>query len=73
MNELVEELVRVDDATFRLTVTERGQLKVRLSELLPEIFGLPVEELEVTRLEMFGWDDGWITPLGNETIWTAKS
>jgi len=70
---MVEEVSRVDDKTFHVTLKDRGEVKVRLSEVLPEIFGLALEDMEVTRLEMFGWDGRWSAPVESERVWTAKS
>jgi hypothetical protein len=70
---MVEEAVRLDEKTFRVTLRDRGDLKVRLSELMPAIFGMPAEELDITRTAVFGWNGNWAEPIENEGIWAAKS
>lgn len=53
----------VNSDTVRLTVVESEGKKVRLPELLPIIFQSLFEDLQVTRLRMFGWQGGWVEPL----------
>jgi radical SAM family uncharacterized protein/radical SAM-linked protein len=73
IGKMVEEAVRLDEKTFRVTLRDRGDLKVRLSELMPAIFGMPAEELDITRTAVFGWNGNWAEPIENEGIWAAKS
>jgi radical SAM family uncharacterized protein/radical SAM-linked protein len=70
---LVETLEQIDAETFRLVVKDSGKIRVRLDEVLPEVFGLAYEELDVTRTAMFGWDGEWSDPIERASVWTAKS
>ncbi len=63
ISDMVEEAVMTGDRSSRITVKDLGDIKVRLDELLPLIFGKPADDLEITRLAMFGWDNGWKEPL----------
>ncbi|MHB8881103.1 MAG: TIGR03936 family radical SAM-associated protein [Thermodesulfovibrionales bacterium] len=63
IKEMIELLERVDDRTFRVTVKESGDIKMRLSEMVPELFGLQAVDCEITRTGMFGWTGRWTEPL----------
>ena len=63
LREMVEESVTIDTKTVRLVVKDRGERKVRLNELTTAIFQESSGELDITRLRMFGWRDGWVEPL----------
>jgi radical SAM family uncharacterized protein/radical SAM-linked protein len=73
IRKMAEEVSRIDEETFLLTVVDQGDLKVRLDELLPEVFGIPSVELDITRVAMFGWEGGWAEPIEGARIWAAKS
>jgi radical SAM-linked protein len=73
IRKMVEEIRSIDGETFLLTVLDQGDLKVRLDELLPEVFGIPSVELDITRVAMFGWEGGWAEPMEGTRIWAAKS
>jgi radical SAM family uncharacterized protein/radical SAM-linked protein len=60
---LVEESEVTADDTVRVVARDIGERKVRLGELMPAIFGVGPEELDITRLSVSGWRDGWIEPL----------
>jgi radical SAM-linked protein len=62
---MVEDADIVDMNTVRITLRDRGEKKARLGEILPALFGLPVEELGITRVGMFGWRDGWVEPFSS--------
>ncbi len=62
---MVEDAGIVDMNTVKITLLDRGEKKARLGEVLPALFGLPVEELGITRLAMFGWRAGWVEPLSS--------
>jgi radical SAM-linked protein len=66
IRELVEDAAIADEHTVRLIVKDSGEKKVRLGEIVSAVFHLPVEELDVTRLRMFGWRNGWVEPLCND-------
>lgn len=63
ISEMVEEAVKTGDMSCRITVKDLGDIKVRLDELLPLVFGQSADDLEITRLSMYGWDNGWKEPL----------
>jgi hypothetical protein len=63
LREMVEEAVVIDHTAMRLMVKDRGEKRVRLNELLGAVFQLSSGELDVTRLRLFGWRDGWVEPL----------
>ncbi len=70
---MVENITVLDKKTVRLILIDQENKKVRLSELLPEIFHVRCEELNVTRLSMYGWKSGWLTPLERSILWLVKS
>ena len=73
IDEMVEEVRQTGETTFLLTVKDLGEIKVRLDELIPLLFGRPADELEITRLSMFGWDGMWKEPLEDAPAWAARS
>jgi radical SAM family uncharacterized protein/radical SAM-linked protein len=62
---MIDRMGIIDRQTVRLIAVD-GEKKVRLGELLSAIFHLPLEELGVTRLAMFGWKGRWVDPLFHE-------
>lgn len=73
VGEMVEDIKKTGDTSFAITVKDLGEIKVRLDELLPLLFGLPADDLEITRLSMYGWDGRWKEPLEDATAWAARS
>ncbi|MBI5188928.1 MAG: TIGR03960 family B12-binding radical SAM protein [Nitrospirae bacterium] len=69
---MVEEGRLIDEGTVNLIAVDSGNTKVRLSELLPVVFNVPLKELDITRLALYGWKSGWVTPLEREKTWTVK-
>lgn len=63
IRKMVEEASMIDSKKVRLIVTDKESGKVRLGELLSAIFQAPAEELNITRLGMYGWRGGWLTPM----------
>jgi len=59
--------------TVQIIVNDQEGMKVRLGELLPEIFKVPIEELSVTRVALFGWDNGWVKPLKKYELFAIDS
>jgi delta-aminolevulinic acid dehydratase/porphobilinogen synthase len=70
---MVEEAKIIDKGTVYLVVIDQGAAKIRLGELLPRIFKIPLEELEITRVALYGWNEEWVSPLERSSQWTAKS
>lgn len=73
IRKMVEDATGLDEKTFRVTLREHDGLKVRLSELMPLLFGVPAEELDITRVAVFGWKGSWTEPIEGERIWAARS
>jgi radical SAM-linked protein len=69
---MVEEARFVDEDTVHLILVDQVDKKVRLGELLPVIFKSAMENLDVTRVALYGWKSGWIKPLERSFQWTAK-
>ena len=76
----VEDISIMDNKTVRLTLVDGKDKKPKLSEILPEIFGVSYKELDITRVAMYGWKGEWSLPLGIESqrlerniTWLAKS
>ncbi len=65
LRDMVEEARQIDEDTRKIIVVDQGDIKVRLGELLPEIFNAPLESLDVTRVALYGWDGGWVSPINN--------
>ncbi|MBI5847050.1 MAG: TIGR03960 family B12-binding radical SAM protein [Nitrospirae bacterium] len=63
LSDMVGEAVMTGQTSCRITVKDLGDIKVRLDELLPLVFAQPADDLEITRLAMYGWDNGWKEPL----------
>ncbi len=72
----VEDFSIMDNKTVRLTLVDskdKKDKKVKLSEILPEIFGVSYKELDITRVAMYGWKGEWSLPLERNITWLAKS
>jgi radical SAM family uncharacterized protein/radical SAM-linked protein len=63
LRDMVEEARQIDEDTTKIIVVDQGDTKVRLGELLPEIFNAPLESLDITRVALYGWDGSWVRPL----------
>lgn len=70
---LVEEAQQTGEDSIHLTVVDMDGIKVRLRELLPVAFKVPMETLQVTRTDLFGWDNGWVKPLSKYELFTVNS
>ncbi len=60
------ESAKVDSGILFLTALDRGETKLRLSELLAKILRLEPESvtlLNIERLELYGFKNGWLTPM----------
>ncbi|HYA11779.1 MAG TPA: TIGR03936 family radical SAM-associated protein, partial [Thermodesulfovibrionales bacterium] len=73
LRSMVEEARQVGEDTVYLIAVDQGDVKVRLGELLPRVFNIPLEDLEITRIVLYGWNSGWVKPLERSSQWTAKS
>jgi radical SAM-linked protein len=73
IKDMVEDIKQLDQTTFQVTLRDLAEVKVKLAEIFSEIFGVSIEDLEVTRVDMSGWDGtGWKTPMEGEKIWAAR-
>jgi hypothetical protein len=73
LKDMVEDIKALDGATYQITLRDLEETKVKLAEIISEIFGVPVDDLEVTRVVIYGWDGtGWKEPMEGERIWAAK-
>ena len=63
LRDMLEEVRLINEDTVSLIVVDLGDIKVRLGELLPRVFNLPLKELDITRVVLYGWDGGWVKPL----------
>jgi radical SAM family uncharacterized protein/radical SAM-linked protein len=70
---LVEKARVTDSDTVRIIVIDKEGITVRLGELLPEVFKVPVEALDITRVGLFGWDNGWVKPLTEYELFAIDS
>lgn len=70
---MVEEVEITDGHAVRIIVKDVGEGKVRLGELVSAMFGSPAEDLSITRMAMYGWNNGWVEPMTKQdagfTIW----
>lgn len=73
LRSFIEEAKQIDKDTVQLILVDNEGIKVRLSELLPKVFHVPIEVLHVTRLALFGWDKGWVKPLSKHELFTVES
>ncbi|MBA4373253.1 MAG: B12-binding domain-containing radical SAM protein [Thermodesulfovibrio sp.] len=51
---MIETVEQLDPKTFRITVRDCGEDKVRLDEITRAIFDLPAVDLDITRVAMYG-------------------
>ncbi len=68
LRDMVEEVRQINENTVSIILLDRGELKVRLSEILPIIMDAPFEEFDITRVSLYGWKSGWIKPLQKNSI-----
>jgi radical SAM family uncharacterized protein/radical SAM-linked protein len=73
IREMVDEIAPGEGGAFLLTVhdLDEGRTRVRLDEVLPAIFNVPVEELEVTRTSLF-FRDSPAEESAKRGIWAAR-
>ncbi len=72
IRKMVEEARPIDEDRTTLLLVDQGEIKVRLGELLPVILNAPLEELDITRTALYGWNGGWVKPIERSLQWTAK-
>ncbi len=66
-NEKFSDFIRnfdiIDDRTVRLRLKDLPDRKVKLSAIIDDLFGVPMEELEIVRKGLYGFKDGWVSPM----------
>lgn len=72
IRKMVEDARQIDEDRTTVLLVDQGEIKVRLGELLPVILGAPLEELDITRTALYGWNGGWVKPIERSLQWTAK-
>lgn len=74
---MIEAVEQTGPGTFRITVMDCGEDKVRLDEITREVFGCPAVDLAITRVAMFGLDrpagsppgiGKWIEPMEQSAL-----
>lgn len=74
LRDLIVGAEQVAARAVRITLRDAGQTHARLDEVTRAFFGIPAADLEITRLSMEGWGNGWEDPLAvADELWAAKS
>jgi radical SAM family uncharacterized protein/radical SAM-linked protein len=68
LRNMVEEAKQIRENTAAILLVDQGEIKVRLSEILPLILNAPFEEFDITRVSLFGWKSGWVKPLQKSSL-----
>ena len=68
--------VKVNNKSLHLILTDTNGTKVRLYEILKELFQKPIEKIQaipIKRTHLYGYtSEGWIEPLESEEKWLTK-
>jgi hypothetical protein len=60
---------QTDSDSLLITVSDLGEIKVRLHELMTGLFGCRTEDLDITRVALYGWEKGdWTKPMSNPEL-----
>ncbi len=70
---MVEDMHVIDNRTARVTMCDIDGIKARIDEIMQAIFGLPVEQLDITRIAMYGEAEKNTGLPAEEKQWAAKS
>ncbi len=66
-NEKFSDFIRnfdiIDDRTVRLRLKDLPDRKVKLSAIIDDLFGVPMEDVEIVRKGLYGFKDGWVSPM----------
>jgi radical SAM family uncharacterized protein/radical SAM-linked protein len=68
LRDLVEDAKLINENTINLIVADRGETKIRVGELFPAVFNIPLERLDITRIALYGWNDGWAQPVDEKRL-----
>jgi hypothetical protein len=52
-----------NELVTRLVLRDSDNIKVRIGEIAEAIFGMSMNELEITRTALYGWNNEWVEPL----------
>ncbi len=63
IRDMVEEIEVLDEDLLSVILVDRGTRKVRLGEIIPLLLQKPMEELDVTRISLYGWNGRWVRPI----------
>jgi len=69
---MVEDARIIEEDKVQLLLTDKGEIKVRLGEILPIVCNAHMEMLDITRTAVYGWDGGWVKPIERSVEWIAK-
>lgn len=72
IRDMVHEISERDENSIVLTVADLKDFKVRLGELTPYLCDKSLNELDVTRIALYGWRGDWMKPIERSMQWTAK-
>jgi radical SAM family uncharacterized protein/radical SAM-linked protein len=70
---MVEDLNVIDKRTMRVTICDLGSLKARIDEIMQALFGLPVEQLDITRIAMYSTSGNKTGSPAEEKKWAVRS
>ncbi|NWF75361.1 MAG: TIGR03960 family B12-binding radical SAM protein [Nitrospirae bacterium] len=68
LRNMLEEVKQINENTVSIILVDHEETKVRLSEILQVIMNTPFEELDITRISLYGWKSGWIKPLQKNSL-----
>jgi radical SAM family uncharacterized protein/radical SAM-linked protein len=66
LRRFIEEAIVINENTQKLILVDQGNIKVRLGEIVPRLLNTPLEDLDVTRIKLYGWKGGWVSPLNQK-------
>jgi len=60
---MVEDMSFTDEKTCKILLVDHGKFKVRLGEVIPVLFKTRIEDLDITRVALYGWSGRWVQPI----------
>ena len=60
---MIEDVSFTDEKTCKILLVDHGKWKVRLGELIPALFNAQLEDLDITRVALYGWSGRWAKPI----------
>jgi radical SAM family uncharacterized protein/radical SAM-linked protein len=61
--DFLEDIEYIGDSCYKLTLIDKDNKKIKLSDVINTLFSSRLEELDIKRIALFGWDNGWKKPL----------